>query len=52
MNVNVIKIIGAVSTVASIGATIASNWVGKKEQKAEIAEAVAKEVSKALGKNG
>ena len=51
MNINVIKVIGVVSSIASVGATLASNWVGKKEQDAKIAEAVSKEVSKALGKN-
>ena len=50
MNNKTLKIIGAVATVAGLGVSLVSSWVGDKKQENLIGEKVAKEVAKQLEK--
>ena len=46
MKSNGMKILKIVVPVVSVVATLASNWLGKKEQEDEIAKRVAEEIAK------
>jgi hypothetical protein len=47
LSLGAIKIIGAVASLVGVGATLAGNWAGSKQQEAKIAEEVAKALTKA-----
>lgn len=44
MNEKTIKAIGFFATLAGMALTLVSNWAGEKQQKAQIAEEVAKAI--------
>ena len=46
MKLNGIKILKVAVPVVTIAASLASNWLGKKEQEEEIAKRVAEELAK------
>lgn len=48
MNNTVLKVVGIVTTIASVGISLVSTWVGDKKTDALIAEKVAAEVAKHL----
>lgn len=47
MNEKTVKILGVVATVAGVGITALSNWVGEKQQDEKIAKKVAEALAKA-----
>ena len=50
MKLNGMKILKVVIPVAGFAATLAANWLGKKEQEEEIAKRVSEELAK-INKN-
>lgn len=50
MNNKLIKGIGIGATLLGVVASLASNWVGEKQQDAKIAEKVAEAISNSAGK--